>query len=297
MTARCALAAALVALTLTGCGGGAPVGFDTPESVLYDPVDDVYLVSNIVGAPTARDGDGYIERIEPDDLGRGERYWIRGGHGGVTLHAPKGMALVGDVLWVADIDVLRRFDRRSGAPLGEVAIPGATFLNDVTADADGTVYCSDTGLDAAFAPTGTDAIWRIGPDGTPVALCRDPALGQPNGLVARGGDVYCVSWRDGTFQMVDRKGVRTELLRTPAAKLDGLVRVALPAGEGGDARPRPAWFTTSWDGGCVYRLDLTGGVTPLPLRLEQPADCGFDDKRQRLLVPLFGADRIEVLPL
>jgi hypothetical protein len=35
----------------------------------------------------------------------------------VTLHAPRGMSIVGDTLWVADADAVRGFDRRSGAPL------------------------------------------------------------------------------------------------------------------------------------------------------------------------------------
>lgn len=288
---RLLLAGAMCAAA--ACGADPP-GFDTPESVVWDPEADVYLVSNIVGAPLGRDGNGYIARVQPD--GSMRRRWIEGGRDGVTLHAPKGMALCGDVLWVADIDVLRRFDRRTGAPLGEVAIPGATFLNDVSCRGDGTVFCSDTGLDAAFAPTGTDAIWRIAPGGEPVTLARGPDLGQPNGIVARGDSVYAVSWRDGTFYMLDSRGVRTDLGRAPSAQLDGLVRVEPPPDATGEGA-RPSWLATSWAGRCVYRFDLGGGCTALPLRLEQPADCGYDEKRRRLLVPLFGANRLHVEPL
>ena len=45
-------------------------------------------------------------------------------------------AIAGDYLYVADLTVIRRFDRRTGAPRGEFAIPGATFLNDVVAAED-----------------------------------------------------------------------------------------------------------------------------------------------------------------
>src|SRR5688572_13485920 len=138
-----AIAAAVAATVLPACSGELP-GFDTPESAVHDAVDDVYLVSNIGGAPLAKDGDGYIARVRPD--GSMTRHWIRGGEGGVTLHAPKGLAIAGDVLWVADIDVMRRFHRRTGSPLGDVEVPGATFLNDVSALPDGTIYCTDTGL-------------------------------------------------------------------------------------------------------------------------------------------------------
>lgn len=278
------VAAAAVNLALSGCAGDPP-GYDTPESVLHDPVADVYLVSNINGAPLDKDGNGYIARVDPDGGGM-ERYWIRGGHGGVTLHAPKGLAIHGETLWVADIDVLRRFDRSSGAPRGEVAIPGATFLNDCAAAPDGTIYCTDSGLDAAFGSTGTDAIWRVPPGSDePEVLVRGEALGQPNGIVARPAGVYVVSWRDGTFYEVDTKGRRTDLGKAGTAKLDGLVRVDR------------TYYITSWEGRCVYRFAITGGFEALPARLEQPADCGYDAARDRLLVPLFGGDAIETVPL
>lgn len=274
-------------LLLLACSAGDPPGFDTPESVLHDAAADVYLVSNIQGAPLDKDGNGYITRLQPD--GGMQRYWIRGGRDGVTLNAPKGLALFGAVLWVADIDVLRKFDRLTGKPLGEVAIPGATFLNDVSIAPDGTVYCTDTGLDAKFGPTGTDAIWRVPPGGEPVALARGAELGQPNGLVALATGVYVVSWRDGTFYQVDNQGRRTDLGKAPQAQLDGLVRVEPRA----DASA--VWLASSWAGKCVYRFSLQGACTALPSELEQPADCGYDTKRGRLLVPLFGQNRIELL--
>ena len=42
------------------------VGFRTPESVLYDPKADLYLVANIHGDPSARDVNGFISRISPE---------------------------------------------------------------------------------------------------------------------------------------------------------------------------------------------------------------------------------------
>ena len=164
--------------------------------------------------------------------------------------------------------------------------------SDVSAGPDGAVFCSDSGLDAQFQPSGTDAIWRIGKDGAVTALIRGTELGQPNGLVARDGGVYVVSWRDGTFYQVDHRGVRTDLGKAPTAQLDGLVRV-----EAKVATEAPAWYATSWAGQCLHRFDVTGGCTTLPLRLEQPADCGWDAVRRRLLVPLFGGNRLELVPL
>src|SRR5690606_2020384 len=105
----------------------ADVGLQTPESVLYDELADIYIVANVNGAPLDRDGNGFISRIRP--TGEVESLkWIDGAADGVTLNAPKGMAVHGDTLFVSDIDSVRAFHRTSGQPLGARGIAGATFL-------------------------------------------------------------------------------------------------------------------------------------------------------------------------
>ena len=68
-----------------------------PESVL--PVKEVMYVSEIDGAPWGRDGKGEVGKLSRDgkiiDLN-----WITG------LNAPKGLAIDGDLLYVADLDEL-----------------------------------------------------------------------------------------------------------------------------------------------------------------------------------------------
>ena len=94
--------------------------------MLYDAETDTYLVSNINGAPLDKDNNGYITELSPDGKVVNAKL-VEGGKGKVTLHAPKGSALKDGVLYVADIDTVRLFDRKTGAPKGEVAIKGATL--------------------------------------------------------------------------------------------------------------------------------------------------------------------------
>jgi sugar lactone lactonase YvrE len=272
----------------TGSGSATPAGgvitlkagFATPESVLYDDASDRYLVSNINGPETEADDNGYIATVTPD----GEvATWIDGAAADVKLDAPKGMAISGDVLWVADISVMRRFDAKSGKQQEDVKIDGATFLNDVVADGEGGVYVTDTGLDAKFEAAGTDAVYRIGKDGKVTALIKSKDLGHPNGIaMGSGGSVWVASFGTGEIYEIDAQGTKHASTRPPKGQLDGIVLV-----DGGEA------IVSSWEGKAIYKgkgttwKELVSGV-------ESPADFGFDTKRRRLLIPIFSRNAIEL---
>src|SRR6266700_4141035 len=123
------------------------LGFLAPESVLHNSAQDIYFVSNINGSPMAKDNNGFISRVRPDGAVENLKF-IEGGRNGVTLNAPKGLALEGDTLWVADIDAVRAFNAKTGAPLDSVSLAklGAVFLNDLVVTATGALYITDTGI-------------------------------------------------------------------------------------------------------------------------------------------------------
>ena len=259
-------------------------GLDKPESVLHDAVADVYLVTNIVGKSLEKDGNGFISRLSPDgkvlDL-----KWIDGGKRGVSLDAPKGMAISGDTLYVADIDTLRAFDRETGKPKSSIKIKGATFLNDVAVDDRGQVFVSDSGLEQwgpYTEPNGKDAIYRV--DGKKAtALVKDKALGNPNGLLADGGALYVVN-KLGELYRVDG-GSKTDITKLPAGSLDGIVKT--PAGI----------MISSWDAKAVF-LQSGDKFEPVLEDVSSPADIGYDSKRNRLLAPVLTEKtvRIEMRP-
>src|SRR5690242_426460 len=95
--------------TATKASGSTLTGFQTPESVLYDADQDVYFVSNINGDPTAADDNGFISRVNPDTQ-KIELKWIDAAKPDILLNAPKGMAILSGVLYVADLTVVRKFD-------------------------------------------------------------------------------------------------------------------------------------------------------------------------------------------
>ena len=260
----------------------------TPESVLYDDANDVYIVSNINGKPLDADNNGYITKLSPDGKVQTAK-WIEGGKNKVTLNAPKGLAIIADTLYVADLDTVRMFDRKTGAPTGEVKIPGATFLNDLAATTDGRVLVSDSGMKASakgFDPTGTDAVYSIdkAKKVTPIAKSKD--LNGPNGLYSAGDKTWVVSFGSNELYSLDAKGKKGDVKKLPKGSLDGLV--ALPGGD---------LLVSSWESSTIYRGKPDGEFTPVIENVKSPADIGYDTKRGRVLVPLFQGDEVQVYDL
>ena len=257
-------------------------GLQTPESVLYDADQDVYFISNINGQPLAADNNGYILRVNPDTL-KAEK-WVEGGQNSVTLDAPKGMAIVGGTLYVADITTVRKFDRKSGAPQGEVRIPGSTFLNDLASDGK-SVYVSDTGMKAGaggkFEPTGTDAIWQI-QGSSKFTLASGKDLNRPNGVEVVDGRVWVVTFGANELYQID-KARKTNVVKLPKGQLDGLVHLA----DG-------TFLVSSWEANAVYRGTATGPFNAVIENVNAPADIGYDTKRKLVLVPHFVENKVTI---
>jgi sugar lactone lactonase YvrE len=265
-------------------------GFKTPESVRYDPALDAYFVSNIDGVPNNKDNNGFIARMDaanPTTV----TVVVQGGQNGAELNAPKGMAIVGDTLWVADIDVLRAFDKNSGATLATIPVAGATFLNDVALGPDGAVYITDTGI--RFSETGEmshpgkDRIYVVKNGAASIAVEGDAILSRPNGIawdaansrfaLAGFGGPLVSSWKPGETTV-------TTIASGPGG-YDGIEVLA-------DGRI----IVSSWADSSLSIID-NGQLTRLSGGLEAPADIGIDTRRNRIAVPRFNAGRVDYVAL
>jgi hypothetical protein len=262
-------------------------GLATPESVLYDADNDRYLVSNINGKPADKDGNGFISALSPDGTVTALK-WIEGGKNKVKLDAPKGTGIAKGVLYVADISVVRMFDLKTGAPKGEVAIPGSTFLNDIATGPDGKVYVSDSGLKPGgpngLEPDGTDAVYVID-KGHAKALAKSKDLGAPNGLLVTDKGVVVVTFGSGEVYLLDDKGQKQSASKPAGGVLDGVVSL-------GDQL-----LVSSWETSTIYKGPLGGPFEAVLTNQKSPADIGYDTKRGRVLVPHFLEDTVEVYDL
>ena len=259
--------------------------FAAPESVLYDIEADVYLVSNVNGSPFAADDNGFISRVSPEGHVVTLK-WIDGADPKVHLNAPKGMAISAGVLFVADLDRIRKFDSQSGAALGDIPVPGATFINDVTSGPDGIIYFTDSGMRQTakgFDRTGTDAVYKLDKS-HPVAIARGKQLNAPNGVMVDAAGVWVVTTSAKELYDV-KKGSKARVQQLPSGMLDGIIRTS--AGQ---------LYISSWEQNQIFTGE-PGGTFTKAFELQSPADIGYDVKRHRLLVPLMLDNSLQFLPL
>lgn len=266
-------------------------GFSSPESVLHDSTQDVYFVSNINGSPTVKDGNGFISRVTPEGAVVSLRF-IEGGKNGVVLNAPKGMALAGDTLWVTDVDVVRAFDARTGAPLDSVSLStlSAVFLNDITATPSGAIYITDTGIRfddvGNVLHRGPDRLFRIGPDRTATVALRGDSLGWPNGIALDPvGKRFIIVQLGGKSVLAWKPEDRApSVVATGAGGFDGVVVTGTRI------------LVSSTTDSTVSSYE-TGKAVRLISGVPGAADIGYDGKRNRVLIPVVTGNRVEIWQL
>jgi sugar lactone lactonase YvrE len=270
-------------------------GFQGPESVRYDAEQDVFFVSNMTGYGSTKDGNGYVTRVSAASPYAASVLVRGGGADGVVLHAPKGMAIHGDTLWVADIDALRGFDRHTGRVLATLDFTPqrAVLLNDVAVAPDGTLRVTDTGIimsPKGVVHTGPDRIFAVGPGGAISEMASGLALRQPNGITwdSAGGRWIVVSFDAFVGEvaaMPKDGGARQVLHRSTLGRFDGVEIV-----------PGGAVLYTSWADSSVHVLR---GASDERLVREVPeaADIGYDTRRRVLAIPLSTLGRVQLWTL
>jgi len=261
------------------------IGLSTPESVEYYAAEDVYLVSNINGSPFAADDNGFISKLKPDGSVI-ELKWIDGAGKNVSLNAPKGLAIVGNYLFVADINQVHVFELPEGKQKKSISIEGSTFLNGITPGPDSSVYVTDSGFNEGFKPSGIDAVYRVWANGKYATIIKNKNLGHPNGVWYDKDILVINTFGSGKIIRIESNGKLTEMPTPPKGGLDGLVKLQ-------DGR----LITSSWGGSAIYALNKDGTFTVLADHLDTPADIGVDTKRNRLLIPLFKQNKVVIVAL
>jgi sugar lactone lactonase YvrE len=228
-----------------------------PESVLYDKGSQVLYVSNIDGQPDAKDGKGSIGKVGLDGKIIAVD-WVTG------LNAPKGLGLLNNTLWVADLDEVAAVNTSSGKIEKRVKIDGAQFLNDITVNKNGMVYVSDTRTKKVY-----------GIEGEKVTTVLENLKG-PNGLLIYGDDLYVLD--NGSMFKMEKDKTLKKIAEGMDGGTDGIEHV-----QGND-------FIVSCWAGAIYYVKGDGSKEKLldtqSMKINS-ADIGYDPDNRIVYVPTF----------
>lgn len=232
--------------------------FKVPESVLYDRDHHLLYVTNIEGTdPWAKDGLGSIGKMSTDGKII-DAEWITG------FNSPKGMGIYHHTLFVADMDKIVVVDLHQGRIAGSIEVPGAVGLNDLSIDATGVIFVSDSKA---------KKLYRIH-NGT--ATVHLDNLKGPNGVLVRGADLYLLD--AGGLYKVHADKTMTKIAEGMDGGTDGVENVT------GDD------FIVSCWAGVIWYVNADGTKEKLLDSREQKintADIGFDPVTKTVFVPTF----------
>jgi sugar lactone lactonase YvrE len=248
------------------CKKDSPYHIRKPESVVWNPVTQTYLISNA--------GSGIILSLK----NKFEFFVFNK----AKLVSPKGMAIQGNTLYVADLNRVVGFDLKKGKKTYELDIPGARFLNDVAAAPDNTIYISDTE---------TNSIVILDPATNKLDFFRHKDLSRPNGLyfIRQDGTdfLYICSFRpNAPVQLLNLKTRElTSIPKTETTNADGITR-----------ETDGSWLVSSWADSTVYKYSPDFSVrSSLQDKYRSPADIFYSLENKELAIPEFETNLIKFI--
>jgi sugar lactone lactonase YvrE len=276
------LSIALVSLSAYADDVKKVTGLKMPESVIAAK-DGRVFVSEI--GEFGKDGDGQITVIEKNgDV----RVFAKG------LDDPKGLALVGKDLFVADNHRVIKVNTKGEAQVfaSAQAFPEQPlFLNDLEADSLGNLYVSDSGDLKGFG----GAIYKINKQGK-VSLVingkQDARVLAPNGLLM-GKTENCIMVVDFVSGVLYRLDMKKNTLIEVAKGFGG--------GDGIVNSKKDQFYVSDWKNGKVFSVKLEKGAVANAELLKEgfaaAADIAPSQDGKFLLVPDMKAGELVYMPI
>jgi len=265
----------LAALPPSAFGQITVTNLQTPYSFVTGASGKDYFISSVNGEPDTADNNGFITKLDGSGTLLHLKF-IQGGEDGVTLHAPKGMALVDETLYVADLDTLRAFDARNGKPVASIHVvdgKALVHLTDVAYDGVGLLYCSDQHA---------NRIYRVElPSQKVTLLVADPALAGPAGLAVhpKSGELIAVSWNKGKIFAISPTGTVSELFS------NGFFSSRFSNLRGVDFDRWGNMYVSDFTTGKVWRMTWDKRFQVIAEYLPTPGDLSIDRTNNLILVP------------
>ncbi len=254
------------------------VGLKSPKSFVGDHLGEEYFISNINGEPEARDNNGFITKLNAQGKVTNLKF-IEGGKAGILLHAPKGLALVGETLYIADLDQLKGFDKTTGELLVTVSFPSpsppsSVSLTDIVAEPSGLLYATDQAA---------NVIYRIDPTANHRVnlVTHDDRLAGPAGIAIhpKTNHLIVVSWDKGRILDLTPEGQLTEL------ESNGFFTSRFKNLSGVDFDRWGNMYVSDFTKGKIWRMTRDHRFQVIAEYLPAPARISIDRVNNLILVP------------
>ncbi|QDV51556.1 SMP-30/gluconolactonase/LRE family protein [Gimesia fumaroli] len=253
--------------------------FRFAESCVYDPVRNLIVVMNAGVPQNMQKNDGYVSLLNPDGSVHTTK-WIGASRKGLTLNHPLGTAIHNGTLYTADIDVVRTFDLASGKPGRAYPVKGATFLNGIAVNKDGTIFVSNSKPESR--------VYKITANGDVSLFVDGKPLDIPNGVaIDQDGNVVVVNVGNNdvmTFDPANGKLLRTE--HAAEGGNDGLV--ILPDG---------TKYVSSVRFGSVSKIRPGKPAKVIASGIPSAASMGYDSKQKQLIIPMNNNNAVAFIKL
>jgi len=250
-----------IALIFTSVTSQVFAQFSSPESVTYDSVSNRYFISNTSSSKIMqRDRNNVVTDFVT----------VGGSIHGVTVYNNK--------VYVCNGTRVRGYDLTTAAEVFNVLISGSAFLNDLTADANGTLYVSDfSGRRIYKVNTATQEYWIYVPNTT----------NTPNGVYVdapRNRLLICCWGASAPVRQVNfADSVISTIITTPYSNCDG---ISLD-------RFNNVYIST-WGIQSVVRYDInfSGPAVVVATALSNPADIYVNKRTDTLAIPNAGNNTV-----
>jgi sugar lactone lactonase YvrE len=233
----------------------------TPESVLFEPKENVVYVSCINGQPQAENKNSFIAKISPE--GKVIKLKLT-----ENLNATKGLGFHNGKLFVTELANIVEIDARTGKILNRYPVAGAKFLNDIAINpANGAVYFTDSGDNKVYMLQ----------NGKTTLLLEGKPLDNPNGAFFENGRLL-IGNGDGTLYAMNLKDKKLNKISEGMGGIDGIT----PDGKKG-------YFVSQW-GGKIWHITPDGKNEEILNSMTEKinsADIDYIPGKKLLLVPTF----------
>ncbi len=237
----------------------------TAESVLYDKAKHRLLVSNVNQNGWEMDGDGFISEVD-----------LQGNIKSLTLiegiSSPKGMALIGDTLYVADSKEIAKINLATKEIIKRFSTEDMEEpqFNDIV-EKNGTLYIS---------ACNAKSIYKIENDS--LQLAHKGSLSRPNGLFFRNDSLFVMNSKSEDLKVVFEE----EKLKTLTKNLG--------VGDGITAFNDKEFIVSDWHG-RLFHIDKSFQKKLLLDTREEnqnSADILYLEEKNLLLVPTFNGNTL-----